>query len=76
MVAVLIGLSYLVPFTSIDRLFNGLYVALYTIVGGLVYFGIMLKSKMIYKVFGDEVVNKVKGKIKKMSLASQIRVIL
>ena len=65
MIATLWGLSYLVPFTSNDRVFNGLYVALYTIVGGLVYFGIMFKSKMIYKVFGDEVVNKVKRKIKK-----------
>ena len=66
MVATLWGLSYLVPFTSTDRLFNVLYVALYTVVGGLVYFIIMLKSKMICNIFGDEVVNKVKGKIKKV----------
>ena len=66
MVATLWGLSYLVPFTNNDRLFNVLYVSLYTIVGGLVYFIIMLKSKMIYNIFGEEVVNKVKRKIKKV----------
>ena len=66
MVATLWGLSYLVPFTSTSRVFNVLYVALYTVVGGLVYFIIMLKSKMIYNIFGEEIVNKVKGKIKKV----------
>ena len=65
MVATLWGLSYLVPFTNDGRLFNVLYVSLYTLVGGLVYFIIMIKSKMVYNIFGDEVVNKVKRKIKK-----------
>ena len=65
MVVVLVGLRYFVPFTSTNRLFNILYILLYTTIGLLVYFTIMFKSKLIYSIFGTDHVNKVIRKIKR-----------
>ena len=66
MVGVMFGLSYILPFTNTGRMFNLLYIVIYTIIGGIVYFAIMFKNRMIYNIFGDEVVKKIKGKIKKV----------
>ena len=65
MVVVLVGLRYFVPFTSTNRLFNILYILLYTTIGLLVYFTIMFKSKLIYSIFGTDHVNKIIRKIKR-----------
>lgn len=65
MVIVLLGLKYFIPFTSTNRMFSILYVVLFTVVGAIVYFVIMFKSKLIYDVFGRGNVEKVLKKIRK-----------
>ena len=65
MVIVLVGVKYFIPFTSVNRLFNILYILLYTTIGLIVYFTIMFKSKLIYSIFGTDHVNKIIRKIKR-----------
>ena len=65
MVLTLCLVKYILPFTNTGRLFNLVYIVIYTIIGGIIYFGIMLKNKMVYNIFGTDVVDKVKRKIKK-----------
>lgn len=65
MVIVLLGLKYLIPFVSTSRIINILYVVLFTVVGAIVYFVIMFKSRLIYDVFGKGNVEKVLKKIRK-----------
>lgn len=65
MVIVLLGLKYIIPFNSTSRMFSILYVILFSIVGMVVYFGIMFKSKLIYDIFGRGNVNKVLDRFRK-----------
>lgn len=65
MVIVLLVFKYIIPFNSTSRLFSILYVLLFSIIGVVVYFGIMFKSKVIYDVFGKGNVDKILKKIRK-----------
>ena len=65
MVIVLVGVKYFIPFTSVNRLFNILYILLYTTIGLIVYFTIMFKSKLIYSIFGTDHVNKIIKRLKR-----------
>ena len=65
MVLVLVSVRYFIPFTSTNRLFNILYIILYTIIGLFVYFTLMFKTKLVYNIFGTNYVNKIVGKLKK-----------
>lgn len=65
MIIVLLGLKYIIPFNSTSRLFSILYVLLFSIIGVVVYFGIMFKSKVIYDIFGKGNVDKILKKIRK-----------
>jgi len=65
MVIVLLVFKYLIPFNSDSRLINVLYVCLFTVVGIIVYFTIMFKSRLIYDIFGKGNVEKVLKKIRK-----------
>lgn len=65
MVIVLLIMKYFIPFTSTSRIINILYVILFSGVGILVYFGIMLKTKMIYDIFGKGNVEKIINKFRK-----------
>jgi hypothetical protein len=65
MVIVLLGLKYLVPFTSTSRFMNILYVILFSIVGIIIYFVFMFKSKLIYDIFGYDNIEKIVKKIRK-----------
>ena len=65
MVVVLLGLKYIFPFDSTSRLFSILYVAIFSVVGGFTYFGITLKTKLIYDVFGKGNVIKILNRFRK-----------
>ena len=65
MVVVLVIVRYFIPFTSTSRLFNVLYIILYTIIGLFVYFVFMFKTKLVYNIFGTNYVNKIVNKIKR-----------
>ena len=66
MVIGLVVLKHFVPFTSTSRLINILYVALYSVVGVLVYFVIALRTRLLHNVFGVNNINKVISKIKRV----------
>lgn len=65
MVITLLGLKYIIPFTSTNRMFSILYVLLFAVVGVSIYFGITFKTKLIYDIFGKENIDKVLKKIRK-----------
>ena len=65
MIIVLLGLKYIIPFVSTNRLVNILYVAGFSIVGAVIYFVIMFRSRLIYDIFGHGNVEKVLNKIRK-----------
>ena len=52
MVILLLMFKYLLPSSSTSRLVNILYVILFSSVGGIIYLFIMVKTKLIYDVFG------------------------
>ena len=65
MVIVLLVIRYFIPITSSSKLLNILYVALFSIIGVIIYFVIMFKSKLIYDVFGKGNVNKIIKKLQR-----------
>jgi len=65
MVLILLGIKNFVPFISDSRIINILIVALYALVGGVIYFIIMFKTKLVYQIFGYDNVKKIIKKFKK-----------
>lgn len=65
MVIVLLLFKNIIPFTSTSRIVNILIILVYTVIGGLIYFVIMFKTKLIYQIFGVNNVNKIIRKFKK-----------
>ena len=65
MVVVLVVVRYFIPFTSNNRYINIFYIILYAIIGLLVYFTLMFKTKLVYNIFGTNYVNKIVSKLKK-----------
>lgn len=65
MVVVLLALKYVIPYTSTSRLYSILYVLLFSIIGIIVYFAIMFKSKLIYDIFGKDNITKIIKRFRK-----------
>lgn len=65
MVILLLMFKYLLPPSSTSRLVNILYVILFSSVGGIIYLFIMVKTKLIYDVFGKENVDGILKKFRK-----------
>lgn len=53
----------LLPYYSLSRVVNIPIVILYTILGGSIYFVYMWKSGMIFKLFGNKIIKKIKDKV-------------
>lgn len=66
MVAILLIIRYFIPFTSTSRLTNILLIIIYVIIGATIYLGIMIKAKLINQIFGEENINKIMKKIRKV----------
>ena len=66
MVAILLIIRYFIPFTSTSRLTNILLIIIYVIIGASIYLGIMIKTKLINQIFGEENINKIMKKIRKV----------
>lgn len=66
MVAILLIIRYFIPFTSTSRLTNILLIIIYVIIGATIYLGIMIKTKLINQIFGEENINKIMKKIRKV----------
>lgn len=65
MVIVLTVINYVLPFDSSSRLLNIAYVCILSLIGIIVYFGIMFKTKIIYDIFGKGNINHIIKKFKK-----------
>lgn len=65
MVIIILVLKYIIPITSTSRIINVLYVILFSIVGILVYFWTMFKSKLIYDIFGKANIEKILKRLRK-----------
>lgn len=57
-------LSIIIPYTT-SRLMSLVYSLIYGIVGGLVYLFISIKTKIIYEIFGDDILKRVINKFKR-----------
>ena len=64
MVIILLLIKMIIPFNNMNRIFSIFYVAFYAILGALIYFGLMFKTRMIYDVFGRGNVEKILAKLK------------
>lgn len=63
MIVVVYLLRLIIPTTS-SKLLSLVYSFIYGIVGGLVYLFISMKTKIIYEIFGNNIINKVLIKLK------------
>lgn len=64
-VIVLLGLKYFIPFNSTSRIFSIIYVLLFSIIGAVLYFVLMFRSKLVYDIFGKGNVDKILKKFRK-----------
>jgi len=65
MTIVLLLLKVIFPITTGNKLINILIVVMYTIIGGIIYLMITIKNKALIKIFGDDILIKLKRKLKK-----------
>lgn len=65
MAIVLLLLKVIFPFSTPSKLLNILIIIIYTLIGGIIYLGITIKNGTLYKVFGNDIINKVLNKLKK-----------
>lgn len=65
MTIVLLLMKYIFPVTSASKLINILIIIIYVAIGGIIYLGITLKSGALYKIFGEDILYKIKKKLKK-----------
>ncbi len=64
MTIVLLLLKIMIPISSSSKLLNLLIVVIYTAIGGIIYLGITIKNGSLYKIFGNDIIQKVVVKLK------------
>lgn len=67
MAVVLLVMRYFVPFTSTSRLLNILIVALFSVVGAVIYLFITTKNGLMQEIYGDNIIKKIAGKLRRNS---------
>lgn len=65
MTIALLIIKLIFPITSTNKVINILIILMYTIIGGIIYLGITIKNGSLYKIFGEDILFKIKKKIKK-----------
>lgn len=63
MVLVLMLLKIVIPFTSTSRIVNIFIIGGFALVGAFIYFIFMFRTKLVYKIYGKESVNKIVNKV-------------
>lgn len=63
MAIVLLLIKFIFPVTSTSKIINILIVLLYSIIGSSIYFTITIKNHSLYKIFGKDIVLKIKNKL-------------
>lgn len=65
MTIILLLLKIFIPITSTSKLINIIIVLVYTIIGGIIYLGITYKNGTLLAIFGEDIFNKFKYKLKR-----------
>ena len=65
MIITLLVLRFTVPQVVLSRLLNILIIAVYTLIGALVYFFITYRIGTVKRIFGEELLDKISKKFKK-----------
>jgi len=65
MAIVLLFLQQVFPFNSTNRLFAIFYVIIYAVLGIFIYFAISFQSRLIYDVFGEQNIKKIRKKFRR-----------
>ncbi|MBE6151441.1 MAG: polysaccharide biosynthesis protein [Firmicutes bacterium] len=69
MTIVLLTLKVIFPIVSTSKLINIIIIVIYALLGGIIYLGITIKNKTLQKIFGDEIISKIKRKLIKKGRA-------
>lgn len=69
MTIVLLTLKVIFPIVSTSKLINIIIIVIYALLGGIIYLGITIKNKTLQKIFGDEIITKIKRKLIKKGRA-------
>ena len=69
MTIVLLTLKVIFPIVSTNKLINIIIIVIYALLGGIIYLGITIKNKTLQKIFGDEIISKIKRKLIKKGRA-------
>lgn len=64
MILVLLALKYFIPFNNLSRFKSIVVIGIYAIVGASIYFGLTIKNKIFYTIFGKNTINKILKKSK------------
>lgn len=65
MIITLLVLRFIVPQVVLSRLLNILIIAVYTLIGALVYFFITYRTGTVKRIFGEDLLDKISNKFKK-----------
>lgn len=60
----LFGLKYLIPITNLNKIKSLLVIIIYSLIGGIIYFTLVLKNKTIKNNFNEEIKN-IKRKVRR-----------
>jgi len=69
MTIILLLMKFIFPFATTNKLLNVIIIIIYTLIGGIIYLGITLKNGTITKIFGEDIILKVKRKLSKRGRA-------
>lgn len=65
MTIILLLMKVIFPITSASKIINIFIVLIYTLIGGIIYLGITMKNGSLFKIFGEDILLKVKRKLNK-----------
>lgn len=65
MIIVLLLLNIILPFNNLTRFNSIIYVIIYAVIGAIVYFFVSAKTKVLYEIFGKDIVTNITAKFKR-----------
>jgi len=65
MTITLLLIRLIFPIYSSSKIINILIILIYTIIGGIIYLMITIKNGALYKIFGNDIILKIKRKVKR-----------
>lgn len=69
MTIVLLTLKVIFPIATTSKIINIIIIVIYALLGGIIYLGITIRNKTLQKIFGDDIILKIKNKLIKRGRA-------